>query len=276
MDDYYKILGVERTATPDEIKRAYRKLAAQHHPDRGGDTKKFQEIQAAYDVISDPEKRAHYDNPQPQFNGFHQYAGFPPGFEEVMSQMFGNGQGFRDIFDRRPRSPKNRDTSFETHITLEDAFFGKTITTEIQLPSRKTQTLEIKIPPGIKHGATLRLAGMGEDTVSNAPRGDIYLKINILPHSTFIRENDDLRTVVDITFFDAILGKKIQINAIDGKTLETEIPAGIQIGQILNIQGYGMPNVSNSNMRGRLLIEFNFKTPMLTQEQKEQLKKIIN
>lgn len=273
MADYYSILGVNKNATQDEIKKAYRKLAAQHHPDRGGDTAKFQEISAAYDTLGDPEKRAQYDNPRPQFDGFQQYGGMPPGFEDIL-RGFG---GFGDIFGQRRAQPaRNRTMNLQTQISLEEAFNGKTLVADIQLPSGRTQTLDIKIPAGIKNGTTLRLAGMGDDSVSNVPRGDIHLTVNVLEHPIFRREGDDLIRVFEINCFDAILGKTIEITTIDGKTLETQIPPGIQPGRIIALQGYGMPHVSNNYMKGRLLLEIRITIPTtLTDDQKSQLRKII-
>jgi curved DNA-binding protein len=272
MADYYETLGVARTATQDEIKKAYRKLASQHHPDKGGDTKKFQEIQTAYDTLSNPEKRSQYDNPQPHFQ---EHGGMPPGFEDMINQMFGGG-GFNDFFGRRPQPVRNRTLNLQTQITLEEAYRGKDLIASIRLPSGRDQTLEVKIPPGIRNGVTLRLAGMGDDSISHVTRGDIHLTVNVLNHKTFKREEDDLVMEIDINCFDAILGKKIEFITIDGKTLETNIPAGIQPGQTLNVQGYGMPNMSNPLMRGRLLININITIPTtLTADQKEELRKII-
>jgi DnaJ-class molecular chaperone len=279
MTDHYQTLGVAKSATPDEIKKAYRKLASQHHPDKGGDTKKFQEIQTAYDILSSPEKRSEYDNPSPfgqdPFGGWQQAGtGVPPEFEEIL-RGFGGG-AFGDIFGRNARPVKNRTLNLQTSISLEDAYQGRELMTNIQLPSGRTQMLEVKIPAGIKHGTTLRLANVGDDSVGNIPRGDIHLTVHIQPHKIFQRENDDLRMTIDITCFDAILGKTIQFETIDGKTLETSVPAGIQAKQTLNIQGYGMPNISNPSMKGRLLIDINIIIPMLSDSQKEDLKKIIN
>jgi DnaJ-class molecular chaperone len=273
MADYYSILGVAKDATADEIKKAYRKLASQHHPDKGGDTARFQEIQTAYDTLSDPQKRAHHDNPQPQFN---QFGGMPPGFEDMINQMFGGGAGFGDLFGRRPQPVRNRTLNLQTQISLEDAYHGKDLVANVRLPSGRDQTLEVKIPPGIRNGVTLRLAGMGDDSVSNVPRGDIHLTVNILPHKLYKREEDELIMDVSINCFEAVLGKKIEFNTIDGKTLETNIPAGIQPGQTLNVQGYGMPNMTNPLMKGRLLININITIPTtLTVDQKEALRKII-
>lgn len=274
MANYYDTLGVAKTASQDEIKKAYRKLAAKHHPDRGGDTKKFQEISVAYDTLSDPEKRNQYDNPNPfggSGQGFQQYGGMPDGFEEIFKNF-----GFGDIFGRRPQQVKNRNLNLSTNITLEDAYHGKNLIADLNLPSGRQQTIEVKIPPGVRTGTTLRLAGVGDDSVSNIPRGDVHLTINIMPHPRFEREGDDLIMKVSITAFEAMLGKKITFESIGGKTLETNIPAGIQPGQNLNIHGHGMPNLSNPLMKGRLLINISVSIPAtLTEDQKKIIKEFI-
>jgi curved DNA-binding protein len=218
MSDLYNTLGVERSANPDEIKRAYRKLAAQHHPDRGGDTKKFQEIQAAYDTLSDSEKRAEYDNPQPQIGGFNFHGnGFPPGFEDIFAH-FGDGHPFSAMFGRRPQQ-RNRTLNLQSSITLYEALTGKDIIANIRLPSGKEQLLEIKIPPGINDGSTLRLSGVGDDSIPNLPKGDIHFTIQVQPHPEFQRQGDDLISEIEVNCIDAILGKKILINTIDNKLL---------------------------------------------------------
>ena len=271
MADHYATLGVSKDATQDEIKKAFRKLASQHHPDKGGDTEKFQEIQAAYDTLGDTDKRAAYDNPAPQ--GFQQYGGMPPGFEDVINQMFGN-HGFGDIFGRRPTQPqRNRTLNIQTQITLEESFHGKEMVANLTLPNGKDQVLQIKIPAGISDGTTLRLAGMGDDSIPNIPRGDIHLTVNVQPHKTFQRTNDDLNCTLNLSCIDAMTGKNIQIETIDNKTLEVTIRPGTQHGQTLSAMGYGMPKVNDNRYRGRLLIHINILVPgNLTDAQKQILK----
>lgn len=272
MQDYYSILGVDRSATQDDIKRAYRKLAAQHHPDRGGDTAKFQALQQAYDILSDPEKRSQYDNPAPQ-SGFHFSSGFPPEFDHIFSNFPG---GFGDMF-RRQQPRRNRSLNIQTSITLEDAFFGKEIIANLTLPSGKNQTLEIKIPVGIQDGNTLRLSGIGDDSIPNLPKGDIHLTVKILPHTNFQRQGDDLINRLDLNCLDAILGKTIKVSTIDKKELEIKINPGTQHGQILSINNYGMPKIQEPSSRGRLLIQINIVIPTnLNSAQKELLKQIVS
>lgn len=269
MTDYYSTLGVSKTANPEEIKRAYRKLAAQHHPDRGGDKERFQEIQAAYDTLSDPEKKAQYDNPQPQFQ-FHQ-GGVPPGFEDIFSAF--NGGPFGDIFGRRTYRQRNRNLSLQTTIDLVDAFNGKELIANITLPNGKEQTLQIKIPPGIQDGTTLRLAGMGDDSIPGAPRGDLHLTVSVAPHMLFRRQGDDLIRTITINCIDAMLGKTLRITTIDNKNLDVNLAPGTQHGTVLSINGYGMPYIQDNRMRGRLLLEVAVIIPSdLTDAQKNLLK----
>jgi curved DNA-binding protein len=279
MSEHYSTLGVDRNCSPEELKRAYRKLAAQHHPDRGGDTAKFQEIQSAYDTLSDPEKRQQYNNPQPQgFPGggfhFHQGGGFPPGFEDIFS-AFGQGNPFGDMFGNRQRPQQNRTINIQTSITLEDAFSGKDMIATLQLPSGRTQTLEIKIPAGINDGMTIRLNQMGDDSIPNIPKGDIHLTVQVQSHPIFQRSGDDLIKNLEINCIDAMLGKTVEVSTIDGKTISVNIPAGTQPGQSLSAAGYGMPKVNDNRFRGRLLIAIDIVIPKsLNDQQKSILKQL--
>lgn len=272
MSDFYNILGVDRNADQEEIKRAYRRLAATHHPDRGGDTKKFQEIQAAYETLSDPQKREQYNNPQPQGfpGGFHFHAGggFPPGFEEIFGDAFGGM--FR-------RQQKNKNLNIQTSITLEDALTGKNLMANINLPSGREQIIDVKIPAGIQDGMTIRLAGLGDDSFSNLPRGDIHLTVHVQPHPIFQRQGDDLIRNFELNCLDAILGKNITIHTLDKKTLEVKIPPGTQHNQTFSFSGYGMPNVNDNRFKGRMLINIMIKVPTnLSDDKKELIKKVLN
>jgi curved DNA-binding protein len=274
MADYYSTLGISKDAGPDDIKRAYRKLASQHHPDKGGDTKKFHEIEEAYRTLSDPEKRTQYDNPQPQFNGF---GGMPPGFEDIFSAFGGGQHPFGDLFGRRQQqSQRNRTMNLNATISLEDAFNGKEILATIKLPSGREQIIEIKIPPGVGDNTVLRLANMGDDSQPNIPRGDIHLTVIITQHPVFARQGDDLIRNIEITCVEAMLGKVIQVDTLDGKTLEVKINPGTQPGQLMSAQGYGMPSIRDPRFKGRLLMNINVTVPkFLTDEQKQALEKVF-
>jgi len=278
MTNYYQTLGVDQNANSDEIKKAYRKLAAQHHPDRGGDTAKFQEIQEAYDTLSDPNKRSQYDNPQPQgfpggFN-FNFSGGMPPGFEEIFGQFGGNPFGFQF---RQQAPQRNRTLNLNTDITLEEAYEGKEMIANVTLPSGRNQTLEVKIPKGIQDGTTLRLAGMGDDSIPSVPRGDIHLTVRIVPHPVFQRHGDDLIVSLDINAIDAILGTVQDVKTIDGRVLQVTINPGTQHGQTLAANGYGMPKMSDYRFTGRMLMNVNIRIPTdLSETQKSELKKIFS
>jgi len=266
MTNYYQTLGIEKNASEDDIKRAYRKMAMRHHPDRGGDQVEFQKIQEAYSVLSDPAKRQQYDNPQPQPQFHHFHGGVPPGFEDLFRQ-FGVNFGFGH------QQPRNRTLNLQTTISLEDALNGKEIVANIILPNGKENIINVKVPPGIQDGNTLRLRELGDDSVPGMPRGDVHLTINIDPHPEFQRQGDDLIKNVDVNVFDAMLGYTLPVYTLDHRLLEVNIPPGTQHGTTLSIQGHGMPNINDSRFRGRMLLNLKIIIPTLTTEQKELIKK---
>jgi DnaJ-class molecular chaperone len=276
MSDYYSTLGIGRDASQDEIKQAYRKLAMKHHPDRtGGDDTEFKKIQEAYATLSDPEKRSQYDNPQPQ--GFQQFGGMPPGFEDIMSQMFGGGNPFGFGGMGGQRQARNKTLNMQTQISLEDAFFGKELIANITLPNGREQVVNVKIPRGIQDGTTLRLAKMGDDSHANLPRGDIHLTVNVIPNNKFGRQGDDLIKELEVNAIDAILGKNYQLETIDNRLLEVKINPGTQHGQMLAAAGYGMPNMNDNRFVGRLLIQVKIQIPTnLTNSQLIKLQEIYN
>jgi curved DNA-binding protein len=243
MTDHYTTLGVNKQASSDEIKKAYRKLASQHHPDKGGDKEKFQEIQAAYAVLGDEGKRAEFGD------------------------IFGNRTHFHQPQQR------NRVLNLQTAVTLEEAFSGKDLVANIQLPSGRDQIINVKIPAGVNDGTVLRLREIGEDTYPNMPRGDVHLSVSVIPHSIFTRQGDDLVKEISINAFDAMLGTNITVDTLDGKTLNITIKEGTQPGTILSAHGYGMPNMHDNNFKGRLLLPIKITIPTnLSDNQKTLIK----
>jgi len=275
MSDHYQTLGIDRNANDDQIKKAYRRMASKHHPDKGGDTAQFQKIEEAYRVLSDPQKRSQYDNPQPQFQqgGFNFGGGHP--FEDLFRHFGGNP--FGDVFGGPPqRRPQNRTLNVQTVISLEDAFHGKELIANIALPNGKEQMVNVKIPAGINDGTTLRLAGMGEDSVPGAPKGDIHLTVRIQEHPEFYRQGDDLVKELTLPIWDAIIGNKITVTTIDRRELEVTVQPGTQPDQTLAIHGAGMPNMNDSRFKGRMLLKLKFNIPTnLTDQQKQAIKAAI-
>jgi len=269
--DHYSTLGVQRNASQEEIKKAYRSLAMKYHPDRGGDTNKFKQIEEAYRVLSDTNSRAEYD--QPRQHSQHMGGGFdvPPGFEGFFNQFSGN---FSDLF--RPQRPRNRDLNFHTRISLEDSFHGREIVVNFYKANGQEKILNVKIPAGIQSGMTLRMSGVGDDSMPHCPAGDVLVTIEIFPHAEFRRQGDDLIKDITIDCVDAMLGKEIEIATIDDKKLTGNIPPGTQPDSILSIPGHGMPNINDASSRGRLLLQIKMTVPNLNTNQKAHLSKLYN
>ena len=267
---HYDTLGVGRSASPEEIKAAYRKLAMKHHPDRGGDQKKFQTITEAYETLSDPDKKAFYDHGggqrgDPFGGGFHEFRsshpfnGDPFGnpFEDVFTQF---GFGFRGA----RAQPKNSDLQIKVRISLKDSYMGKTMTINYPLPSGRQQTAEITIPSGIAPGQQMKMGGMGDDSVIDIPRGDLIINIEVDKDNKFYRDDMHLVTKVNINVFDAMLGCKRTIKNIDDHDVEITIHPGTQNGQKYACRGLGFPSIKFNNVRGDLLVQVIVETPVIT------------
>ena len=266
MTNYYQTLGVQPTSNADEIKKAYRKLAGIHHPDKGGDTAKFQEIQSAYDTLSDQNKRAEYD--QLQAGGGQQFR-FASG--DDFANIFGHGHPFGDMFRRVQR---NRDLNIHCQISLLDAYQGKQLEASYRLPSGKQQSVVISVPPGVEHGTAIRYRGLGDDTVETIARGDLNVTIVIMPDPDFRREFDDLYTNVEINPIEAMIGCRKQVKTITNQTMTLDIRGGVNHGTEYASQGQGFPNVNHGN-RGRFVSVIHIVTPeVIDPELIEELKKL--
>jgi curved DNA-binding protein len=269
--DYYSILGVSESATPDEIKKAYRKLANQHHPDKGGDQAKFKDISVAYDTLGDANKRAEYDN-QRRFGGGQggpgaQHFHFNTGGFDPFGHMFGAGFGghpFEQMFrGGGQRVQRNRDLNIQCQISFIDSFTGKQLEANFKLPSGKNQNVVINVPPGVNHGETIRYNSLGDDTISNIPRGNLNVTILVEPDPKYQRIGDDVYTTVEINPIEAIIGCKKRIRTLAGTELNLEIRAGVEDGVEFASNGNGFPNV-NTGRRGRLVSIVKVKTPNVT------------
>ena len=242
--DYYKILGVASTATEDEIKVAYRKLARKYHPDLNkekGAEDKFKELQEAYTVLKDTEKRAEYDNPQPAFNhGFNQQHDFGQGqYSNVDPDFFESL--FRGAKGRQQEySAPGDDLHSQISISLEEAFNGGVKHIHIPDSQGNAQTLKVNIPAGVKDGQRIRLAGQGTPGYGKGLKGDLYLKVNVLKHKLFDIMGEDIYLNLPITPWEAALGATIATPTMSG-SVDLKIPANSQGGQKLRIKGKGLP-----------------------------------
>jgi len=283
--DYYKILGVDRKAGDEEIRKAYRKLAKQYHPDYNPDNKqaeeRFKEINEAYEVLSDPKKRSYYDRVgtdysswqrrggQGDFN-WNQYGGFPGGTRvniDDLNDLFGGG-GFSDFFQtifgmggsRTSSRSQARGYQQDLEISLEEAFKGTTRV--IQTSSKQKQ---VRIPAGVQTGSKVRVAGAGPDGL------DLYLIVQVTDDNRFERRGNNLHTTATVDVFTAILGGEADVNTLNGK-IKLNIPAGTQPEQVFRLAGRGMPHVKNQKEKGDLFVKLKVIVPRyLSTKQRELL-----
>jgi curved DNA-binding protein len=274
--DYYSTLGLKRGASDADIKKAYRSMAMKHHPDRGGDEKKFKEISQAYDFLSDPEKRRMIDaGMDPNQQGGFRQQGSPFEFHfgtGNMDDLFGN---FGFGFGQRPMR-RNKTLSINVEITLEDVLAGKDINAEIGIPGGRQKVINIQIPPGIEHGQQIRYEGMGDNSIPDVRAGDLIVNVLIRNHATFKREGTSLIVEKQVSVWDALLGTSVNIETLDQKTLSINIPAGTQPDTVMSCRGEGLPHM-RTRQRGNLLIKIKVVVPKeLTISQKQMIEQIRN
>ncbi|MDZ7699303.1 MAG: J domain-containing protein [Deltaproteobacteria bacterium] len=295
--DYYKILGVERTASPEAIKKAYRKLAIKYHPDHNkGDAaaeSKFKDINEAYAVLRDPEKKQQYDRFgaegfQNRFSQEDIFRGFDFGsiFREfgvggggrghgAFDQMFGGmggkgfgGQGFNGFQGTR-RGVKGQNLVYELPMSLEELCKTSQKTIVYQNDGRQ-ERISVKIPEGMKGGQKLRLHGKGQPGLNGGPAGDLHVQIKELKHPVFERKNNDLYMKTFIPFSEAVLGSTLEVTTIDQKVLKLKIAAGTQDGAKYRLKGYGMPEYGGGG-RGDAYVEIRINVPRELTETQAQL-----
>lgn len=269
--DYYKILGIPRTASDDEIKRAYRKLARKYHPDVSKEPnaeEQFKAVQESYEVLKDKKKREAYDQlgsnwkngqdfrPPPNWQGFDFQGGFEQedmgNFSDFFANIFGGGaargqQGGFHRAQQRPFPQRGQDQHAKIVITLEEAFKGGSKNIHLQIPERDAnghmhygaKTLKITIPAGTLPGQQLRLAKQGMSGTHGGPPGDLFLEIDIAPHRLFTLQGHDVYLTVPITPWEAALGTKVNIPTLGGP-VDLKIAAGAQAGQKLRLKGRGL------------------------------------
>ena len=274
--DYYSTLGLDRNASEDAIKKAYRKMAMQHHPDRGGDEKKFKEIEEAYRTLSDPQKKQMFDmgvdpNRQPN-QGAYQRGPFEFHFNSAdMGDIFSNF-GFGNF----QRQRRNKTIAITVEINLYEVLTGKDIDAEIALPNGKKKIINISVPPGIEDGQQIRYEGIGDSSIPNLRPGDLIVNIRVVNRTQFQRQGPNLTKEIKVSVWDAILGTAVDVSTIDNKTLSINIPAGTQPDTVMSCRGEGLP-VIRSHQRGNLLLKIKVEIPKnLSPSQKafiEQIKK---
>lgn len=305
--DYYQTLGVGKDASEKEIKSAFRKLARQYHPDvNPGDTgaeERFKEVNEAYEVLSDPEKRRKYDQLGTAWRDWDRTGGRPGDFDwsqwttgypgaqgqrvhvrygtpEDLEDLFGGGSPFSDFFSQifggmggratpggfeyQVRPQRGQDYEQEVEISLREAYQGTT-----RVLQRDGRRLEVKIPPGARTGTRVRMAGEGGPGAASGPAGDLFLRLRVLSDPQFERQGDDLHMTVPVDLYTAVLGGRAEVPTLGGPVKLT-IPAGTQNGRTFRLRGKGMPRLRQPDQHGDLYAKVDVQLPRrLTPRQRE-------
>jgi curved DNA-binding protein len=273
---HYATLGVAETATPEEIKLSYRKLAKQHHPDLGGDVTKFQQISEAYETLADVNKRAHYDhtlrNPQPQF-----HRGMHPNFNDPNDPFSQINEHFSQMFGfnfTHPQTPRNRNIRVQLSVNFLETLDICQKTIEFNL-SKGSERITIDLPPGVADNTVLQMAGRGDNAVITVPRGTLEILIRVIPHPKFTRVEDHVLTEITIDCFQAMLGTEVDLDTPRGKKIKLNIAPGTQNGAQLGITDEGF--VRSNKTMGKFIVKVNVMIPTaLTEEQLNLVKKIVD
>ncbi len=294
--DYYKTLGVPRTASADEIKKAFRKLARTHHPDAGGDEAKFKEINEAYEVLSDDKKRALYDQygtanenqiprgwgqgqsiPVEDIFGGAGGQGFSGSWSDILESIrrgegaFGSNWDFGGFGGAQSQPRRGQDMNVTLKVTFDEAYRGAEKRVTVRIPGKsESDTVTVKIPAGAVDGGRLRFKGKGGLSANGGPAGDLLITTKIEPHPYYSRDKADVVVDAPVTIAEAALGASIVIPAPDGTKVRVRIPAGTQDGAVLTIKGKGAPDVKNKGSFGNLKIKVDVKVPSTMNEKQRK------
>ncbi len=296
--NYYELLGVKKDATADEVKKAFRKLARKHHPDAGGDEEKFKQINEAYEVLSDTEKRSQYDQYGQYFGGGaptgsgsgYPGGGFPGGgrgggrgggyqnvnmgdlgdLGDLFGSVFGGGGGGfggGGFGGGRPQPHRGADQEAKLDLTFAEAFVG----TKKTMRSGAGSSVSVTVPAGATDGGKLRFKGKGAAGANGGPAGDLYVTTHIRRHPYYSRDGADVIIDVPVTFAEVVMGTEIRVPTPDGGKVKLKIPAGTQSGKVHRVRGKGAPKLNGSG-QGDLKVRVNVAVPeSLSDEQREAL-----
>jgi molecular chaperone DnaJ len=265
--DFYKVLGVDKKASADEIKKKYRSLARDLHPDKNqGDTareEKFKAVSEAYDILSDSKKRAEYDEARSMFErgGFRAPTGGGNFQGGDFSDLFGGGNPqdiFANLFGgggrRGPR--KGSDLQTEATITFKESVFGTTLDLKLNIDGTGSQTISARVPAGVNDGAKIRVKGKGAP--GEAGPGDLFIELNVKPHAIFSRKGENLTLTLPVTFAEAALGADLKVPTLSGDDVTVRLAAGTPTGRVLRVKGRG---VKKGAVTGDLLITIEVQVP---------------
>ena len=286
MKNYYDILGVNEQSTSADITKAFKDLAKQHHPDRGGTQEKFQEINEAHDTLKSSQKRHDYDSMR-KFGGGTGGAQHPFFNEDIFGDIFsGFGQGgdmdFNSKFNFTGRNGNertfrnvrqgNRSVNVRMAISIKEAMTSDEKTINYKLPSGRDEFATVKIPAGVQHGVNFKFAGMGDDSIKNVPRGDLMVMMSVLDSDGYTRKGNDLHTDKTIDCFQAVRGTDFNLRTLDDNIIKVKVPSGTQPNTILQVQGRGMPVHKTIGIRGNLYVKVHVLIPQLSAADLKKIK----
>ena len=286
MKNYYDILGVNEQSTSADITKAFKDLAKQHHPDRGGTQEKFQEINEAHDTLKSSQKRHDYDSMR-KFGGGTGGAQHPFFNEDIFGDIFsGFGQGgdmdFNSKFNFTGRNGDqrtfrnvrqgNRSVNVRMAISIKEAMTSDEKTISYKLPSGREEFATVKIPAGVQHGVTFKYTGMGDDSIKNVPRGDLMVQMSVLDSDGYTRKGNDLHTDKTIDCFQAVRGHKIQLKTLEDSVITVNVPSGTQPGTLLMVRSKGMPIHKTIGIRGNLYVKIHVLIPQLSAADLKKIK----